>query len=377
VPEMRRKWVRGQLWAFVFVALRRLLEFVVLLFRSEGSKDAELLALRHEVAVFRRQIARPQYQPADRAILTLLSRVVPRSRWQLTFGVTPATLLRWHRRMVARRWTYPHKKAGRPPIDKGIRALVLRMAKENASWGYRRIQGELIKLGIRLAHSTIALILKEEGIRPAPRRTGPTWRQFLKAQAAHIVASDFFCVDTALFRRFYVLFFLEHGRRRVWITGVTEHPDKPWVIQQARNLTADLADTEVEARFLLHDRDTKYTASFDEVFRAEGAEIVKTPFRAPNANAHAERFVRTVRAECLDHVIVLTRGHLERILRIYEHHYNHCRPHQGIAQAMPAGNEQPRSATTPSDRFHRSGPLVRVQRRDLLGGLIHEYELAA
>jgi putative transposase len=375
---MRRKWVRGQLWAFVFVALRRLVKLLVLLLRSEESKEAELLALRQEVAVLRRQVARRQYRPADRAVLALLSRFVPRSRWRLTFGVTPRRPC-----LVGTAGWSPDAGAiptggpdGRRSM-RGVRTLVIRMAKENPSWGYRRIQGELIKLGIRLAHSTIASILKEKSIHPTPRRTGPTWRQFLRAQAAHIVASDFFCVDSALFKRFYMLFFLEHGRRRVWITEVTEHPGDHWVTQQARNLTADLVDAEVEVRFLLHDRDTKYTASFDEVFRAEGVEIVKSPFQAPNANAHAERFVRTVRSECLDHVIVLTRGHLERILRTYEHHYNHARPHQGIAQAIPAANELPRNGTTPSDRFRRSGSLGRVQRRDLLGGLIHEHEPAA
>jgi transposase len=253
---MRRRLVAGQLWAFVFLALRRLIELFVLRFCSEESKEVELLALRQEVAVLRRQVGRSQYRPADRALLTLLSRVVPRSRWQLTFSVTPATLLGWHRRLVAKRWTYLHRRPGRPPVDEGIRHLVIRMAKENPSWGYRRIQGELIKLGVRLAPSSIAKIMREEGFGPAPRRTGPSWRHFLRAQAGHIVAIDFFCVDTAFFKRLYVLFFLEHGRRQVWITGVTAHPDRHWVTQQARNVTWELAEAGLQARFVLHDRDT-------------------------------------------------------------------------------------------------------------------------
>jgi putative transposase len=326
--------VRAQLWAFIFLAFRRTLELLVLVFRSQESKEIELLALRQEVAVLRRQVKRPAYGPADRAVLSALSRLLPRSRWQQVFSVTPATLLSWHRRLVARRWTYPHRRPGRPPVDKETRDLVVRLAKENARWGYRRIQGELIKLGIRLAASTIAQIMKEHHLGPAPRRSGPTWRQFLRTQAVHVVATDFFHVDTVLLKRLYVLFFIELGRRRVWITGVTEHPNGMWVTQQARNVTSDLEGHEVVTKFLVRDRDTKYTSSFDEVFRAVGARVLETPFRTPNANAYAERFVRSVRSECLDHLLVLNERHLVRILRSYAHHYNEHRPHQGISQEI-------------------------------------------
>jgi hypothetical protein len=286
---------------------------VVLLFRSERSNEIELLALRHEVAILRRQVGRPAYQPADRALLAALSRFLPRSRWG-TFGVTPGTLLAWHRRLVARRWTYPHRSPGRPSFDDETTELVVRLAEENPRWGYRRIQGELLKLGVRLAASTIARILKDRDLGPAPRRRGPTWRQFLRVQASGIVATDFFHVDTVLLKRLYVLFFIELGRRRVWITGVTAHPNAAWVTQQARNVTGDLADADIAVKFLVRDRDTKYVASFDEVFKAEGTEIVKTPFWTPNANAFAERFVRTVRSECLDHLLVVNEAHLERLL---------------------------------------------------------------
>ena len=343
VDPMRRHRARGQLWAFVYLSVRRLFELLLLSCRSERSKEAELLALRHEVEVLRRRVGRPRYEPADRALLTVLSRILPRSSWG-TFGVTPATLLSWHRRLVAKHWTYPHRPPGRPPTDDQTTELVLRLARENPRWGYRRIQGELLKIGVRLAASTIAKILKDRGLGPAPRRSGPTWREFLRTQASGVVATDFFHVDTVLFKRLYVLFFIELGRRRIWITGVTDHPNAAWVTQQARNVTSDFADEEITARFLVRDRDTKYVASFDEVFRAEGTEILRTPFRTPNANAFAERFVRTVRSECLDHLLVVNEAHLERILRSYACHYNRQRPHQGIAQEIPAP-ERPAPAT--------------------------------
>jgi putative transposase len=210
----------------------------------------------------------------------------------------------------------------------------------------------------------------------SPRRAGPTWRAFLRAQAAHIVATDFFTVDTLLLSRLYVLFFIELGRRRVWITGVTAHPHAAWVTQQARNVAGDFVDEDIDVRFLIRDRDTKYVANFDEVFRSEDAQIRRTPFRTPNANAYAERFVRTVRSECLDQLLIVNERHLERVLRSYVRHYNGHRPHQGIAQQIPAPTLfSPMLGATspqPSCSHHRS-----VQRRDRLGGLIHEYELAA
>jgi putative transposase len=257
--------------------------------------------------------------------------------------VTPATLLGWHRRLVARRWTYPHRRPGRPKVDEQTTALVILLAKENSWWGYRRIQGELLKLGVHLAAtSTVARILFDQRLGPAPRR-GATWREFIRAQASHIVATDFFSVDTVLLKRLYVLFFIEVGRRRIWITGVTTHPNAAWVTQQARNVAGDIADTGIDVKFLVRDRDTKYVANFDEVFRSEGAQILKTPFRTPNANAYAERFVRTVRSECLDHLLVVNARHLERILRSYAKHYNGHRPHQGIFQAIPAPHTHPPS----------------------------------
>jgi transposase InsO family protein len=260
-------------------------------------------------------------------------------------------------------------------VDEETTALVIRLAKENPRWGYRRIQGELMKLGVRLAASTVARILFDHHLGPASRRSA-TWREFIRAQASHIVATDFFSVDTVLLRRLYVLFFIELGRRRTWITGVTGHPNGSWVTQQARNVVGDIVDAGIDVRFLVHDRDTKYVASFDEVFRSEGAQVLRTPFRAPNANAYAERFVRTVRSECLDHLLIVNARHLERILRSYAPHYNCHRPHQGLSQEIPVPTlPSPMLAATPAQPSH-SRPL-RVRRRDRLGGLIHEYELAA
>jgi transposase InsO family protein len=232
-----------------------------------------------------------------------------------------------------------------------------------------------MKLGVRLAASTIARILFDNHLGPSPRRPDATWRAFVRAQASHIVATDFFTVDTVLFHRLYILFFFELGRRRTLITGVTAHPNAAWVTQQARNVAGDI-DERIDVKFLVRDRDMKYVASFDEVFRSEGAQILRTPFRAPNAKAYAERFVRTIRSECLDHLLVVNARHLERILRSHAGHYNgHC-PHQGLSQGIPAPQRRPPLAPrTPSQSVHIRARHVR--RRDRLGGLIHEYELAA
>ena len=368
---MRGARAQSQLWAFAYLSVRQVFEFIVLLTHSDDAKEIELLALRHEVVMLRRQVKRQSFDPADRALLAVLSGFLPRSRWAC-FGVTPATLLTWHRRLVARHRTYPHRRPGRPKVDEETTALVVRLGRENPRWGYRRIQGELLKLGVRLAASTIARILFANHLGPAPRRT-TTWREFIRAQASHIVATDFFSVDTVLLRRLYVLFFIEIGRRRVWITGVTAHPNAAWVTQQARNVAGDIADTGIDVKFLVRDRDTKYVANFDEVFRSENARILMTPYRTPNANAYAERFVRTIRSECLDHLLVVNARHLECILWSYARHYNGFRPHQGLSQQIPAPTlPSPMLVAMPSRSHQRH-----VHRRDRLGGLIHEYELAA
>jgi putative transposase len=276
------------------------LRWLALLARSSAAKEAELLILRHEVVVLRRQVSRPRVDWADRAVLAGLARLLPRPTRRGLF-VRPETLLRWHRDLVRRRWSYPHQR-GRPALAAELRPLVLRLAKENPTWGYRRIHGELCRLGYkgRIGASTVWTILHRAGVDPAPMRSAVSWRQFLRAQAKGVLAVDFFTVDTVFLQRLYVLFVIEVASRRVHVLGVTPHPAGEWVTQQARNLLMKLHDRVGELRFLLRDRDTKFTAAFDAVFAVEGIQVLTTPIRAPRANAYAERWVGTVRREVLD-----------------------------------------------------------------------------
>jgi putative transposase len=281
----------------------QVLRWLALLARSSAAKDAELLVLRHELAVLRRQVTRPRLDWADRAVLAGLARLLPRPAWRGLF-VQPATLLRWHRDLVRRRWTYPHQR-GRPTVTAELRALVVRLARENPTWGYRRIHGELRQLGFKLGASTVWTILRRAGVAPAPTRSAVTWRQFLRAQATGVLAVDFFTVDTVWLQRLYVLFVIEVASRRVHVLGVTPHPDGIWATQQARNLLMALEERVGRFWLLLRDRDAKFAAAFDGVFVAEGIRVLRTPVRAPRANAYAERWVGTVRREVLDRMLVL------------------------------------------------------------------------
>ena len=354
--------------SFLNIAFIRVLELLRLRCSDTTDLAVEVVILRHEVAVLRRQVARPSLGPADRALLAGLSRLFSRAK-RNRFFVQPETLLRWHRDLLRRHWTYTHRP-GRPSIPVGTARLVVRLARENPTWGYRRIHGELVGMDIRLAPSSVWAILKRHGMDPSPTRSGPTWGEFLRTQMATLLACDFFTVDTVLLRRLYVLFFIEHGSRKVHVAGATARPTEAWVTQQARQFAWVLGERSVPARWLIRDRDTKFTASFDEVFRSNGMRVIRTPVRAPRTNAIAERFVGTIRRECLDRTLILGRRHLIAVLGEFVDHYNTHRPHRALDQASPLP-----SATTD---LAKSRPQVgRVVRAERLGGLIHEYRLVA
>jgi len=351
---------------FSYLAVVRVFGWLALLARSDRARDVEILILRHQVAVLQRQVKNPRLSWADRAVLAALARLLPRSHLrQLRLIISPQTLLRWHARLVRRRWTYPRRSPGRPRTARAIRALVLEMARGNPGWGYRRIHGELTGLGYQIAASTVWQILKDAGIDPAPRRVGQSWRAFLEAQAKTILAADLFHVDTVLLRRLHVLFFIEHGIRRVHLAGVTAHPTGEWVTQQARNLLMNLEERADGFKFLIRDRDAKFTAAFDAVLAAAGVRIIKTPVQAPRAIA--ERWIAGARRECLDRMLITGERHLRLVLGECIDHYNTHRPHRALQQSPPAGRPHPPAL----------GANVRVLRRDRLGGLIREYSQVA
>ena len=352
-----------RLLCLIFV---RLCSWLVLAGRSTASKDAELLVLRHEVAVLRRTHPRPRLDWADRAVLTALIRPLP-AKLQMHRLITPGTVLRWHRRLAALKRTYPHRP-GRPPVSAGIAALIERLATQNSSWGYQRIQGELLKPGHRVSASTIRRVLKALKIPPAPQRhNDTTWRQFMHTQAATMLATGFFHVDCAVtLQRLYCLFVIEVSSRYVHIPGVTANPDCAWTVKQIRNLLMNLGDRADGFRFLVRDRAGQFTDAFDAALADAGTEAVKIPPRSPRANCDAERFILTARTEITDRMLIFGRRHLRTILTRYAAHYNGRRPHRS-RQLRP-----PRPDHPVADLSRK-----RIERRPVLGGLINEYERAA
>ena len=349
--------------SILYGVLRLLLDLLLVRSRPGAARDVELLALRQEVRVLRRQARRVRYHPGERLILAGLSRLLPRSEWH-RFPVRPETLLHWHRELVRRQWAAFGRRRGpgRPPLPADVRALILRLTRENPAWGYLRIRGELLKLGHCISATAIRSVLRRQGIPSAPKRAGLSWQAFLRAQARGALACDFFTIETLTLKTVYVLFFLEVHTRRVLLTACSERPTATWVAQQARNLAWQLEDEGLRPSILVRDRDGKFAAAFDVVFAAAGVRVVRTPIRSPRANAYAERWVGSVRRECLDRVLIFGERHLASVLREYVNHYNAARPHRAL------GLRPPLRSATPAQ------PPGEVVRHSRLGGLIHEYE---
>jgi len=351
----------------IYRSLVALLSWFALSARSSASKNAEILVLRHEVAVLRRGNPKPRIDWADRALLAGLVRTLPKALRAHRI-VTPGTLLRWHRRLVTRKWTQP-KAPGRPPLAGELAELIVKLAKDNPSWGVVRVQGELRRLGHRIGAGTIRKILRSHRIPPRAVRDD-RWRTFLRAHAATILAVDFFHIDCAVtLTRLYVAFVIEHHTRHVHLLGITRFPTAAWATQLARELTASLADAGRGLTHLIRDRDSKFTAAFDAVFTTCGIEVVTTAPQTPRMNAIAERFVRTARAECTDRMLIASERHARVIMAEYIDHYNTGRSHQGYGLGLRAPDDPPNVIPFPALPHH-------IRRRKLLGGLINEYQPA-
>jgi putative transposase len=356
---------------FAFLLITRVTTWLQLSRRQEAWQTAEILILRHQLAILqRRQPRRPHLTWADRALLAALLSVIPKARRQgLRLLVTPDTILRWHRDIVRRRWAARSKRGrtGRPATRRNIKALVLRLARENPGWGYRRIHGELAGLGVNVAASTVWEILKANGIDPAARRTGPTWPQFLRSQAGAILACDFFSVDLPGGTQAYVLTVIGHAARRIRILGVTLYPTGEWTTQQARNLVMDLGEQAERMKFMIRDRGSNFTAAFDAVLADAGIRTVLCNVQTPRMNAIAERWIGGCRRELLDRTLIWTQAHLRQILRAYENHHNQHRPHRSLHAAAPL---KPLPDPVDLEQY-------RVRRQARVGGPINEYRLVA
>ena len=358
-------------WSILAQIVSFLLDLATVQRRFNQAKDLEILVLRHQLRVLQRRLPHPsrpsRWEKLTLAILAIKLRdLAPglRTPWcQSILLFKPDTILRWHRQLVRQKWIFRQRTTpGRPSIAGEIEDLIVQLARENPRWGYSRVHGELCKLGYTVGRSTIRDILKHHRIHPAPHRgrQSVSWRAFLSHYRHQILACDFFTVETLFMRTVYVLFFIELGRRRIHLAGCTRHPNLAWVTQQARQLSWHIQDSTLPVRFLIHDRNTRFCRTFDTVFRSKGVSIINTPYHAPNANAVAERWIRSIREECLDHLVILHEHHLHSVLVEYRHHFNHRRPHQGLNQQCPVPVLQ------------HSGKS-RVHRRDVLGGIIHDY----
>jgi hypothetical protein len=356
---------------FMFLLTMRLAAWLRLARREETWKTAEILILRHQLTLLQRQQPRhPNLNWADRALLATLLSVIPKARRHgPRLLATPDTILRWHRHIARRRWAARSRRGstGRPATRRNIQALVLRLAQENPEWGYRRTHGELASLGVKIAASTAREILKNAGTGPAPRRTGPTWSQFLRSQAEAVLACDFFTVDLPGGTQAYVLAVIEHATRRIRILGVTAHPTGEWTTQQARNLLMDLGEQTHRVKFMIRDRGSNFTAAFEAVLADAGIRTVLCNVRTPRMNAIAERWIGGCRRELLDRALIWNQAHLRRILREYEIHHNQHRPHRSLHGAASL-----KPLPQPADLGQH-----RVRRQARVGGLINEYRLVA
>ncbi len=360
------------IWCLLAQIVSTLLELVLLHRQTERHKDLQILLLRRQLDIVTRKLDQPPpISRAEKLMLPLLAfKLKHATQWttrQLTEVLRifqPETVLKWHRELVRRKWTYRRGCGGRPATDTEVEQLVIQFARQN-DWGYRKIEGELLKLGYRLSVETIRKILKRHGIPPsAERQPSLSWRQLMTHYKDQVLACDFFTVETLFLQTVYVFFFIELGTRRVYVAGCTTHPHGGWVTQQGRQMIWKLEDRTFPMRFLIHDNDRKFTSAFDTVFASEHISVIHTPYQAPNANAYAERWVRTVREECLDKIIILNAAHLQRVLREYINYYNYARPHQGIAQRIPV----------PKTPRQMQGPIYC---RKVLGGILHDYSRTA
>jgi putative transposase len=358
------------IWFGLLQLFSTVLEVLWLGRQSTREKDLEILLLRRQLAIAERGRDKAlRISRVDKLTLAVLAAHLkavtgwPSKRLgEVIRLVQPATVLKWHRELVRRKWTFRHAKVGgRPRTATAIERLIVRLARENTDWGNAKIAGELAKLGYAISDETIGNILRRHGIPPAPQRGGsPSWRHLMSHYKDQMLACDFFTVETFFLQTLYVFFFIELGSRQVHLAGCTAHPNAMWVTQQARQLLWELDGRTPPIHFLIHDNDSKFTEAFDTVFRAEHIHVIHTPVRAPNANAVAERWVRSVRNECLDKVLIFTESHLRRVLREYVTYFNGTRPHQGLAQQSPIPRVLPTA----------DGP---VRCRAMLGGILHDY----